>query len=111
MGLIDFDPGQFSARLVLEKPVETADGQGGATIGHEVVTSLWARIEPLSASVEDMAGAGRVTITHQVWLHSRADIAAGMRLGKGTRRFVIESARDPDETGRFLLCRCREEAQ
>jgi len=77
-------------------------------VGFEAVADVWARVEPLAADVEEVAGAGRVIVTHHVWLRFRADLAAGMRLVKGTRRFVVESVRDPDETGRLLLCRCRE---
>lgn len=111
MALIDFDPGALTARLRLERPVERPDGQGGATVDFETVADLWARIEPLTADVEEVAGAGRVIVTHHVWLRFRTEVAAGMRLIKGTRRFAIESVRDPDETGRFLLCRCREEGR
>lgn len=109
MGLIDFDPGQLTARLRLERPVESPDGQGGAVVGLEAVAELWARIESLAADVEELAGAGRVIVSHHIWLRFRTDVAAGMRLAKGTRRFAIESVRDPDETGRYLVCRCREE--
>lgn len=111
MGLVDFDPGALTARLRLERPVESPDGQGGATVGFETVADLWARIEPLSADVEEVAAAGRVIVSHHVWLRFRADLAAGMRLIKGTRRFAIESVRDPDETGRYLVCRCREDGR
>lgn len=111
MGLVDFDPGTLTARLRLEHPVEIPDGQGGATVGFQFVADLWARVEPLDANVEELAGAGRVIVTHHVWLRFRADVAAGMRLTKGARRFTIESLRDPDETGRYLLCRCREEGR
>ena len=109
MGFVDFDPGALTARLRLERPVESPDGQGGATVGFETVADLWARIEPLAADVEEVAGAGRVLVSHHVWIRFRTDVAAGMRLIKGTRRFAVESLRDPDETGRYLLCRCREE--
>lgn len=111
MGLADFDPGQMSARLRLERPVATPDGQGGATIAFEPVAEFWARIEPLAAAPEEMAGAGCVTVTHAVWLRFRTDVAVGMRLVKGNRHLAIESLRDPDETGRYLLCRCREEGR
>ena len=103
-----FDPGQMTARLELERPVETPDGQGGATIAHEAVASLWARIEPAGHAVFERASAEAFTVSHRIWIRYRADIAAGMRLSKGERRFVIRAFHDPDETGRYLVCHCEE---
>jgi len=105
------DPGAMSARLVLERPVELADGQGGVAVSFEAVGSLWARIEPLGENREERAGSDLVTLTHRVWLRFRADIAAGMRLRKGERVFVIRSLRDPDEGGRYLVCLCEEDGR
>lgn len=104
-----FDPGLLSARLTLERPVETGDGQGGVTRTYETVTTLWARIEPVSAASREEAGAERAIVTHRIRLRRRDDISGGMRFRKGARVFVIRAARDPDETGRFTLCDCTEE--
>lgn len=103
------DPGAFTARLVLERPVETPDGQGGLLRGFETLATVWARIEPASASLRETAGAERATVTHRIWLRRRDGIAGGMRLRKGTRLFAIRLCRDPDETGRYTLCHCEEE--
>lgn len=108
---IEFDPGALSVRLRLERPVTGEDGQGGVTTGYATQAEVWARIEPLAAVVEEVADAGRVRVSHAVWLRFRGDVAAGMRFVKGSRRLVIESAHDPDESGRFLLCHCREEGR
>lgn len=108
---IEFDPGALSVRLRLERPVTGEDGQGGAMAGFVAEAELWARIEPLDATVEEVAGGGRVRLTHKVWLRFRVDVAAGKRFVKGSRRLVIESVHDPDESGRYLLCRCREEGR
>lgn len=108
---IDFDPGALSVRLRLERPVTGEDGQGGVTTGFATQAEVWARIEPLDATVEEVAGGGRVRLTHKVWLRFRGDVAAGMRFVKGSRRLVIESVHDPDERGCFLLCHCREEGR
>ncbi|MET3854018.1 phage head closure protein [Rhizobium sp. OAE497] len=111
MRAVVLDPGAMSARLVLERPVELADGQGGAGVSFEGVASLWARIEPVGESSEERAGADLVTLTHRVWVRFRTDIRSGMRLRKGERVFVIRSLRDPDEGGRYLACLCEEEGR
>ncbi|WP_416795934.1 phage head closure protein [Ciceribacter azotifigens] len=110
MATAAFDPGGMTARLTLEAPVDTPDGQGGATVTWSAVAGLWARIEPVTASVGEEAG-GWVTITHAIWMRHRGDVSSGMRLVKGGRVFVVETAHDPDESGRYLLCRCREEGR
>ncbi|KQV63829.1 phage head closure protein [Rhizobium sp. Root1220] len=111
MRSVFFDPGQMTARLELEIPDETADGQGGAMIAYAVVASLWARIEPLGIRREEQASADVGTLTHRVWMRFRSDIQPGMRLRKGARIFVIRSWHDPDETGRYLVCLCEEDRQ
>lgn len=102
------DPGALTARLVLEHPIETPDGQGGAAVSFSALASLWGRIEPLAAGADEAAGAMPVTVTHRIWLRRRDDLAAGMRLRKGVRLFRIKTFRDPDETGRYTLCDCAE---
>lgn len=106
-----FDPGQLTARLELERPVATPDGQGGATIAYEAVASIWAKIEPAGHAVIERASAEAFTLTHRIWVRYRADIAAGMRLNKGMRVFVVKAFFDPDETGRYLVCHCEEEGE
>lgn len=103
------DPGQMTARLDLERPDDVSDGQGGVTPGWTFLRSLWCCIEPLSQSAYERASADGVTMTHRIWLAFRRDIAAGMRFRKGARIFIVKSVYDPDETGRFIVCRCEEE--
>jgi len=109
--VVFFDPGQMTARLDLEAPVATPDGQGGAALTWNVVASLWARIEPVSFQVAEEASAERGTISHRIWVRYREDIAAGQRFRKGARIFVVKLVRDPDETRRYLVCQCEEETR
>ncbi|MGE6743522.1 phage head closure protein [Allorhizobium pseudoryzae] len=112
MERVTFDVGAMTARLVREVPVDTPDGQGGAVRGWVEAGKLWARIEPVSQRAETMAaGAERVTVTHRIWISAFAVPAAGERLVKGARLFAIKAVRDPDETGRFLVCDCEEAAR
>ncbi|PTM98659.1 SPP1 family predicted phage head-tail adaptor [Mycoplana dimorpha] len=49
-----------------------------------------------------------MTVTHRIWLRHRSDLQSGMRLRKGARVFDLKTFRDPDETGRYLICECEE---
>ena len=106
-----FDPGSMTARLDLEAPQALPDGQGGATITWEVTASLWARIEPISFVVEERAAAEGGTISHRIWVRFRDGISAGQRFRKGARVFLVKLVHDPDETRRYLVCQCEEEAR
>jgi len=106
-----FDPGQMTARLDLEVPQALPDGQGGATLAWQVQASVWARIEPVSFVVEEPgASAETGTVSQRIWLHYRNDVEPGQRLRKGGRIFVVRLVHDPDETRRYLVCHCEEEA-
>lgn len=108
---LPLDPGRLSRRVTLERPVETPDGQGGAAIAFAAVADLWALIEPLAMPEREAAGEARFEVTHAVWLRHRTDIVAGMRLLLAGRALAIRSFRDPDETRRYLVCRCTEEGR
>lgn len=110
MNMTFLDPGQFTARMDLEAANPTPDGQGGATLTWTVTASLWARIEPATFSFDETAGQMRGELTHRIWLRAREGVAEGMRFRKGARVFVIRAIHDPDETGRYLVCLCKEDA-
>ena len=42
-------PGDLNRRLVLEGPVEAADGAGGVARSYAPVMTLWGKVEPVSA--------------------------------------------------------------
>lgn len=108
MNMTFLDPGQLTARLDLEGVVETPDGQGGATVSHAVESSHWARIEPVSAELAELGHAVRQSVTHRIWIRHAGGVVAGKRFRKGMRVFEILTVHDPDETGRYLVCRVRE---
>jgi SPP1 family predicted phage head-tail adaptor len=106
-----FDPGQMTARLALETPRDVPDGQGGATTTWQEIAALWARIEPVSTVQAELASGEAGTITHRIWIRHRGDVQAGDRFRKGNRVMMIKLVHDPDETGRYLVCRCEEDAR
>ncbi|WP_377295695.1 phage head closure protein [Rhizobium sp. SGZ-381] len=110
MGALFLDPGQRTTRLIREVMATTADGQGGATVTWAQSGALWARVEPVSHTGSELAGAERQVVTHRIWIAAQTGVAAGQRLRKGARIFSILLVRDPDESGRYLVCDCEEEA-
>ncbi len=111
MRAITLDPGQMSARLTLERRDDASDGQGGIVISFVPLASLWARIEPASSKDQERGDEEVFTVTHRIWIRFRDDLTAGMRLRKGLRIFAVRAFRDPDETGRYLVCDSTEEGR
>ena len=111
MATLFLDPGQFSHWLLVEEPLDAPDGRGGAARTWREVAATWAMIVPVSARMRAFAGQSDERTSHHVTVRHRSDIRSGMRFRKGTRLFAILTAYDPDETGRFLLCRCEEEGR
>lgn len=108
MGAIFVDPGRLSARLNLETPTETSDGQGGVTEGWTAVAAVWGRIEPLRAVSSEEAGADLAPVTHRITIRYRDDVRHAMRFVHRGRALLIRALRDPDESRRYLVCHCEE---
>lgn len=108
MAALIVDPGRMSARLYLETPPVTDDGQGGLTGDWEPVASLWGRIEPVRASPTVEAGALTAPVTHRVTIRYRDDVRHAMRFVHRGRALLIRAVRDPDESRRYLVCDCEE---
>lgn len=108
MDRIFLDAGALTARLDLESPVETPDGQGGVTVAHAAQSSHWARIEPVSAELVELGHVERQDVTHRIWIRHAGGVLPGKRFRKGARVFEIHTVHDPDETARYLVCRVKE---
>lgn len=106
------DPGAMRNELALEQCIRTDDGLGGFTESWQEVATLFGMVEPVRADSVFGADQTLETVTHRITLRWRAGVASGMRLTKpapgGARAFDILTVHDPDETGRYLVCRVRE---
>lgn len=103
------DPGAFRHEMALEAATLVPDGTGGHTEEWQEVAILFARIEPLATTSRFGADQTLETVTHRVTMRGRDGVASGMRLARLGRVFDILTVHDPDETGRYLVCRVREE--
>ena len=106
---VRFDPGLLRHRVAVERPVETPDGAGGATIAWEPVATIWARLDPVRASEKTIAAHLAAVATHKVTIRRREDVTGGMRILFRGRRFRILAVFDPDERGRYAVALTEEE--
>ena len=94
-------------RLVLEQPVRTPDGGGGASVTWELVAELWAHVRPISGDErlrhDQLAG----RLTHEVWLRYRPGVTPAMRFRQGTRVYEIVAVLEAQRRSR-LQCLCEE---
>lgn len=103
------DPGRLRLRLVLEKPMLTGDGAGGATRGWNATGIVAADIRPLRPE-ERGTGEGVADLTlHKIVIRHRTDVKPGDRFRLGGRTFLILAVSDPQEDGRYLACLAEEE--
>ncbi|MFL9825568.1 phage head closure protein [Rhodoplanes sp. SY1] len=97
------DPATLRRRLVLEAPVETADGAGGTVRDHVAVATLWAALAPRDGRGASEADAAGAVVTHRILLRSGPEITTRHRFRAGTRLFRVIAVRDLDPAGRFLI--------
>jgi SPP1 family predicted phage head-tail adaptor len=96
------NPGLLRHRLVLEAPVESADGAGGVIRSFDPVATLWAEVTPILAARAIEAERPGARITHRIGIRFADDITTQHRFRDGARVFRIVSLRDRDGRRRFL---------
>jgi SPP1 family predicted phage head-tail adaptor len=105
------DPGSLRSELSLQASTLVPDGMGGHTESWAEVATVFARIEPISATSAFGPDQTVETVTHRITLRWRNGVIAGMRFARQGRNFDIVTVHDPDDTGRYLVCRAREAGQ
>lgn len=103
------DPGRLRSELSLQAAERASDGQGGFVETWSEVAGVFALVEPLAARDVFEADRPAAEVTHRITIRARAGVGAGMRFVRDTRVFAILAMHDPDESGRFLVCRARED--
>lgn len=108
MPTLFIDPGALRTELALEACTPIPDGLGGFDESWLEKATVFARVEPASAASRYGAGQTLETVTHHITMRYRADISSGMRLRKQARIFSVLTVHDPDESGRYLVCKVEE---
>lgn len=104
------DPSLLRKRLSLQEAVATPDGAGGASETWVELREISAHVEPVAARDRERFDSREATITHRVICRAAPEVTRGRSFKLGERRLLIRSVHDPDETGRYLVCRCEEAA-
>lgn len=106
-----YDPGWLRHRVTVESAAGAADGAGGEEdVVWDTVATLWANVAPASAREEIVGGHFTGTVSHEISLRWRGDLAGGMRVTFRGRTFRILAVYDPDETRRYVVAKATEEA-
>lgn len=109
MALVFIDPGLLRRRAVLEAADAVPDDTGGASTVWREVAEISVHAEPVRVATGQRFDQREAVVTHRVTMRFRGGVDRGMALRLGGRRLVIRSVHDPDESGRYLVCRCEEE--
>jgi SPP1 family predicted phage head-tail adaptor len=107
---VDFiDPGLMRRELSLQSLVPVADGAGGYDETWQEAALVFGAVEPVSALSFRAAAQALEETTHRITIRWREDVKQGMRFALGSRVFAIQTAHDPDETRRYLVCMVKED--
>jgi len=102
------DPGSLRSELSLQACTVVPDGFGGHVEDWGEVATVFGRIEPVSATSVFGPDQTIETVTHRVTIRGRAGVTSGMRFARQGKVFEIVTVHDPDDSGRYLVCRVRE---
>lgn len=108
MRTVFVDPGALRTELALEQCSTAPDGLGGHAETWSEIATVFALVEPVTTQAVFGADQTLETITHRVTIRRRGDVASGMRFNRNGRLMDIITLHDPDESGRYLVCRVRE---
>ncbi|HEX3810019.1 MAG TPA: head-tail adaptor protein [Rhizomicrobium sp.] len=86
--------GDLNQRATLLARSMTPDGGGGFSESWNAIATLWVKLEAQSGSDAFGPDATEPRTRYRVTLRRNADVAAGQRLGIGTRAFAINNLLD-----------------
>jgi len=101
--------GRLRDRLIVEVPIDVADGFGGLTRSYQVSTTVWGVIVPYQIRTGRGPDQDGQVISQLVVMRWRSDIETGMRLRKGTRILRICQLADADGRRMRMVCLCEED--
>lgn len=81
--------GALNKRVTLQQRTQTPDGAGGETGEWQDVDQLWAAIELMRPSRQQIAARDTQSVTARITFRKRTDVVSGMRFSYKKQGFVI----------------------
>lgn len=94
--------------VVLQQPLRSDDGGGGATQTWETVAELWAAVHPVGGEERLSADALTGRLTHEVWIRYRPGVSPAMRFQHAGRTLEIRAVLEAGNLRHRLRCLCLE---
>ncbi|MDD5353021.1 MAG: phage head closure protein [Candidatus Omnitrophica bacterium] len=94
--------------MKLQHATYAQDSSGSTTETWTDIASIWAKIQPLSGRLLDVAKQAQSEVTHEITIRYRENVTPDKRIKYGSRIFVIESVINIDERNYWLVLRCKE---
>ena len=95
--------GKMRHRITVQERSTVSDSGGGRKVTWQDKVTLWAYVQPASASEKFFAARLRDEITHTVQLRHRTDLTTDMRFTYENRTFQIKGFVTPDEVKQFMI--------
>ena len=104
----------LSRALMLEDPVEVADGAGGLELNWSSLGRLWAEVVPATGREAAGEEVNLATVGYRITVRGAVVGAASrpkpeQRFRDGSRVFTILAVTERDAAGQYLTCFAREE--
>ena len=102
MGCSQVEIGEMRNRIIIQSQTRTADSMGGFTVAWAEFKTVWAKVEPMSASQVFWARHLEHRVTHRITMRYLAGVTSDMRISFGSRIFHIKGIRNIEERNRFM---------
>lgn len=99
-------PGLLDQRVRIESQNNVSDGQGGFTKGWATVTTVWARVEPITGKEGVEAGRMEFALRYRVTIRTRLDFDGSARLiwtSNGNKVLNIREIHDGGPRPQFMM--------
>ena len=105
--MADLDAGILNKRIMLQKVVETSDGEGGYTEVWQDVKKCWAQIKPFGAKQVFEYKSLNVKATHRIKVRANIIVEENYRICYKTRTFEVLTVENEDEAEvvKWVVCK------
>jgi len=94
--------GRLRHRITIQQPTTSTNAQGGKIKTWVDVATVWAGIEPISASESDQNHQLEPEVSVRIVMRYRSGITSDMRIKFGSRYYKIIGIINPDERNKEL---------